>query len=125
MRFSGWICGAIMCLSAGLARAEDPWAGDWHLDLTSYIWMPSLSGNLTVLGRESPVNLSFIDILQEKSSLIGIEGRLGVRKGRIGVYIDGLYNKIGIDNISGPLGFAKANANMTLTFVESAVYYDL
>jgi hypothetical protein len=125
MRLSGLICGAIICLSAGLARAEDPLAGDWHLDLTTYLWAPSLNGNLTGRGRESPVNASFIDILKDSDSLIGIEGRLGVRKGRVGVYVDGLYNKIGADNLSGPFGFAKADASVNLTFIESAVYYDL
>ncbi len=108
-----------------MARAEDPLQGDWHLDLTSYLWAPALNGNLTIRGHEAPVDLSFIDILKDSSSIIGIEGRLGVRKGRIGVYVDGLYNKIGFENLSGPLGFAKANASVTLTFIESAVYYDL
>jgi len=87
--------------------------------------MPALNGNLTVKGREAPVDLSFIDILQDSSSIIGLEGRLGVRKGRFGVYVDGLYNKIGFDNLSGQRGFAKVDATVTLTYVESAIYYDL
>jgi hypothetical protein len=108
-----------------MARAQDPFLGDWHLDLTSYIWTPALTGDIAVRGHETPVNASFIDILKDSDSIIGIEGRLGIRKGRFGVYVDGLYNRIGADNLSGPLGFAKVDATATLTFIESAVYYQL
>src|SRR5437762_11507620 len=95
MRLSGLICGAILCLCAGLARAEDPLAGDWHLDLTSYLWAPSLNGDLTGRGRESPVNASFIDILKDSDSLIGIEGRLGLSESRVGASLVGSSYTIG------------------------------
>jgi hypothetical protein len=125
MRLSGLICGAVLCLAAGMAHAEDPFAGDWHFDFTGYLWAPSLNGSLTVKGREAPINLSFINILQDTDSLIGLEGRIGVRKGRFGVYVDGLYNKLGANDLSGPHGFAKSDASVNLTFIESAIYYDL
>jgi hypothetical protein len=125
MRILGLICGAVLCLCAGMARAEDPFLGDWHVDLTSYVWISSLNGNVTARGHDTPVDASFIDILKDSDSLIGLEGRLGVSKGRFGVYIDGLYNKIGADNLSGPFGFAKIDATVTLTLIESAVYYRL
>ena len=125
MRFSGLIWGAILTLWAGLAQAQNPLEGDWHVDLSVYVWATSFDGSVTLRGREVPTDVGFIDILKNADSLVALEGRLGVRKGRIGVYVDGLYNKVGMDDLSGPFGFAKVDATVTQAYVESAVFYDV
>ena len=125
MRLAGLFWGAILSLWAGFAYAEGPFDGDWHVDLSTYLWATSFDGNIGVLrGREIPVDAGFIDILDNADSLIAVEGRLGVRKGRIGVYVDGLYNQVGFDDLSGPFGFARGDATVELTYIESAVFYN-
>jgi hypothetical protein len=124
MRFSGLIWGAVLSLWAGMAYAENPLEGDWHVDLSAYVWATSFDGSVTIRGREAPVDSGFIDIIKNADSLVALEGRLGVRKGRIGIYVDGLYNKVGFDDLSGPFGFTNADATATLTYIESAVFYN-
>ena len=125
MRLSGLIWGTILTLCAGVAHAENPLAGDWHLDLSTYVWATSFDGTATLRGRDVPVDVGFVDILRNSDSILAVEGRLGIRKGRVGVYVDGLYNRVGLDDLSGPFGFAKADATATLTYIESAVFYNV
>jgi hypothetical protein len=125
MRIISLLAAAVLSLVAGAARAGDATDDNFHMDLTSYLWATSFNGNVGAGGINVPVSAGFIDILQNADSLIGIEGRLGVRKGRFGAYVDGLWNKVGLDTVSGPLGLARINPTLTLTYVEGALFYRL
>jgi hypothetical protein len=112
-----------VALVAGPALAGDPIDDSFHINFTGYLWAPAFHGTTGVRGFDVPVNASFADILENSDSLIGIEGRLGVSYGRFGAYVDGLWNKVGIDTVSGPFGFARIDPTLTLTYVEGALFY--
>ena len=46
---------------------------------------------MTVLGVNSEVDSSFLDLLEETDTLVGLAGRLEVTKGRFGVFGDFFY----------------------------------
>ncbi len=86
-------------LTAGAADGsggEDRWA----VGVNFAIWAPGIVGDIGV-GRFVPhVNASFLDILSDTDSVIGVTGLVRVSKGKIGGYFGGSYNKMGLD--AGP-----------------------
>jgi hypothetical protein len=70
---------------AVLATAPPMWAGDdqppvWHVTFTPYIWAAGIHGDVTVRGRDTSPDASFIDILENTDSLIGLQGHLAVTR---------------------------------------------
>ncbi|MFO1060044.1 MAG: hypothetical protein U1E53_24135 [Dongiaceae bacterium] len=124
MRIVSLAAAAMLCLAAVAARAGETADNDFHVDLTSYLWATSFNGNIGAGPVSAPVSAGFIDILDNSDSLVGIEGRLGVRKGRFGAYVDGLWNRVGFDTVNGPFG-SRIAPTMTLTYVEGALFYRL
>ena len=101
------------------AQSADP--DKWRFELDFYNWAPSLAGKAGIRGHDTEFSSSFVDILQKSDSLIGIAGRLEVGKGPWTGYVDGVYTKIGVDNIGvGPL---RANIKLDLAFVTGGLYY--
>jgi hypothetical protein len=97
MRVLGHIAGAAACLAAASAAAEEPAADKWQFSIAPYIWTTALNGDLALHGRPADIDASFVDILQDTDSVIGLEGRFELRKGSWGAYVDGLYNRLGAD----------------------------
>jgi hypothetical protein len=80
------------------------WAADdsaWHVALTPYVWAAGVYGDVTAKGLTAPVSASFIDVVENTDSIIGLQGRLEVSRGRWGGFVDGTYLKLGVDDI-GP-----------------------
>jgi hypothetical protein len=123
MRILKLFVAAALCLAAASARAGDAGDDGWHLDFTGYVWMPSFHGSTGVRGIDIPVSASFGDILRNSDSLVGLEGRLALRNGPFGVYVDGLWNRVGLDTVTGPFGLASIQPTATLTYVEGALFY--
>jgi hypothetical protein len=119
----GLVAAAILALATRTSPAAEPNDDVWHLDLTTYLWAPSFSGTTGVHGFDVPVHFGFIDIIENSDSLIGFEGRLAVRKGRFGAYVDGLWNRVEGDTVTGPFGFLHIDPTLTLTYVEGALFY--
>jgi hypothetical protein len=97
MRLAAGLVGFALCVAATAARAEDQASDKWQFTITPYIWATSLNGDVTVKGRKTNVDASFIDILQDTDSIIGIEGHAEAWKGRFGAYMDGVYVRMGSD----------------------------
>jgi hypothetical protein len=123
MRIISLVAAAALCLAPWAARADGPGGDDLEVNLTSYLWATSFNGNIGARGFSVPANAGFVDILQNSESIIGIEGRLGVRRGRFGAYVDGLWNRVELDTVTGPFGFARIDPKLTLTYVEGALFY--
>jgi len=66
----------------------------WHFTVAPYAWALSLNGKIGVGKRDTTVDASFIDILRESNSLIGIEGHVEAQRDRFGFFFDGIYTII-------------------------------
>lgn len=107
-----------------LAAAAD--ASDaWRFDLDTWAWAASINGTVGVRGLTTDVNASFIDILQNSDSILGIAGRLEVGKGKWAGFVDGMYMKIGVENLSGPVGFTDIDMTMKMGLVDFGLMYRL
>jgi len=128
-----WMALGAMAI-AGTARADDakpaaPAEDDgWQFTAAPYAWALGINGDIGNGKQQSPVDLSFTDILQKSDSLIGAEGHFEAQHKRFGLFLDGIYAKITASaNQSASNGIASANldvdANLQLAFVEAGTFY--
>jgi hypothetical protein len=97
-RVAGMLAVALLLAgTASVARAADDDPDAWHVRITPYAWAPGIYGDVTVLGVNSEVDSSFLDLLEETDTLVGLAGRLEVTKGRFGVFGDVFYAKTKIE----------------------------
>jgi hypothetical protein len=105
-------------LPAGPAAAQPaavPEAG-WRLHLTGYGWFASTAGIVGAGGVTGKVDDGFLDTLRQTDSLIGLMGRAELRRGRLGLFVDGQHTRLGYDDVRvGPLTI---DAESRLTTVE-------
>lgn len=111
----------------GSMLASPVWAdGDeWRIDLNTWVWAMGIEGDVGARGLTTSVDASFTDVLDASDSLIGLAGRLEVGKGKWGGFLDGAYNKIGVDNATGPLGLANVDATVKQGVVDFGLMYRL
>ena len=79
----------VALLSIARAQDDDPTA--WHVTLTPYVWAAGIYGDVTVRGLDAEVSSSFLDVLEETDSLVGLAGHLEVTRGRLGAFGDVFY----------------------------------
>jgi hypothetical protein len=99
-----WTVGLVFVCAVFVTSAA--WAADrgppvWHVDIMPYVWAAGLYGDVTVKGVTAPASASFVDILRNTDSLIGIQGRIEVSRGPWGVFVDCGYIKMKEDEL-GP-----------------------
>lgn len=119
--------GVLACTGAATAEsaaantaATDPDA--WRFQAATYGWLISVSGSTTSHGQTVDTNASFIDLLQKSDSLIGYMGYLEADKGKVGVYADFVFTKMGFTTsqaayrnpVAGLKLSATANAALTM-----------
>ena len=114
------------------AVGADPDA--WHFRFASYGWAMNVAGSLTALGQTSDGNASFIQLIQKSDSLIGFMGDIEANKGRVGVYADLVWAKLGFDHstassrnpIAGLQISTSSNTAVTytMTIVEAGGLYE-
>ena len=98
-RVVGMLAMALLtCATASVARAADEDPDAWHVTLTPYAWAPGLYGDVTILGRDATLDASFLDILENTDTVVGLAGRLEVTRGRFGVFGDAFYTKTSVQN---------------------------
>ena len=100
------------------AEAFEP-ADGWTFRVTPYAWIMGLEGSQTIRGRTVDVSASFIDILENSDSLIGLMGYAEARKGRWGIFGDGVYSAItasggATHDFTGPFGRVKGTLDAAL-----------
>src|SRR5262245_62298796 len=90
MRHFGQLAGVSIWLMATAAGAAETTTttDKWQFSIAPYVWATGLNGDVGLHGRSVNVDASFTDILQDTDSIIGLEGRVEVRKGDWGGYID-------------------------------------
>ena len=87
-----------------LAVVQPVWAkekpaeeGGWEISASAYMWFLTLSGDVTVKGNTSHVDMDFGDIWSELN-MAGM-GAFEARKGNWGLLFDGLYSDLGKSEI--------------------------
>src|SRR5205807_9938618 len=96
--------------------AEPPAMADpepWRFNLALYGWAMNVSGNVTVRNQTIDTNASFIDLVQKSDSLIGFMGYLEADKGRLGIYSDLVFAKMGFG--AGQTNYRNPVAGLKIT----------
>ncbi len=96
----------------------------FSLDFRPQIWMPSVSGSVGVGDRTANVEESFIDILENTDSVIGLSGRVTVAYDRFEAFTDITWIRLGFDKVTTPSG-ARFSTTMTLMISDACIAYNL
>ena len=123
MRLSWLAAWLIIVVLPPPTKADEPAAEGWKFSLTPYVWMTGLEGQVGLRGITAAVDASFIDILQDTDSVIGLEGHFEARYGPWGGFFDGLWTKLGADGI--PAGRTTLRVEMQLALMELGGLYHL
>jgi hypothetical protein len=96
----------------------------FSLDFRPQIWMPSVSGSVGVGDRTANVEESFIDILDNTDSVIGLSGRVTVAYDRFEAFTDITWIRLGFDKVTTPSG-ARFSTTMSLMISDACIAYNL
>lgn len=119
------------------ARAQEAPADPepWRFTATAYGWLISTSGNATARGQTTDFSASFLQLVQKSDSLIGWMSYFEADKGRVGVYADFVWTRLGFSNSTAsyrnPIGglqlssVANQAMTFTMTIVETGGVYEV
>jgi hypothetical protein len=109
----------------------------WSFTLAPYVWTPSLVGSSTVRGRTTDVDVTFVDILDHTKvpkDLFGVMAYFEARNGRVSLFADVLYLKVGlnsdmtrsrgVDALNASVG-ASAGLKIEMVIAEAAAAYEI
>ena len=104
---------AVFSLFAGSASAQMALEGDftkdisadknWHFEVTPYLWIAGIDGDIAVGPYKATYAVSFSDLLHHLK--FGVMATEEIRKGRIVFLSDELYMKVGSQKVKGVEGF--------------------
>jgi hypothetical protein len=114
---------ALLLIPAGAGAQPGPTLGGWTLDLTAYGWLPAMDGTVGARAVRAKVSNSFADTIRESDSVLGFSARGELRRGRLGLFLDGMYSQLGYDDVrAGP---ASVDATSVLGLVEFGAAYEV
>jgi hypothetical protein len=113
--------GLLVLATASMARAADEDPTAVHVTITPYVWAAGIYGDVTVRGVDASPSASFLDILENTDSLVGLQGHLEVTRGRFGVFGDVFYVKTKVED-AGTTGL---DVTTRMWFVEFGGQYRL
>lgn len=93
----------------------------WRFNLSFYMWLPGVSGDVGAGPFTADVDADFIDVVEDSDSVFGLSGRFAVEKGPWGGFVNGTYMQVGVDDTGGQLNQLDVTAE--LAFVEFAAKY--
>jgi opacity protein-like surface antigen len=92
----------VVAATPALGQPADQTEGGWRLEVTPYVWMAGVTGDIHAGPASATIGASFSDILNSLD--FGLMGLLQVRKGRVGFSFDGMYTRLTKDGTtSGPV----------------------
>ena len=114
---------------------------EWQFRVTPYVWIPGVSGDVTVRGNPVDIDVNVFDLFDSGSSgvdldsLAALMGYLEASKGRWSIYGDIVWGKFGLSgdavaqrnptaNLSLSAG-ANAGLDYETTMIESGVAYQV
>jgi hypothetical protein len=111
-----WVAGSV-CADESSDRQSD-----WEFKVSPYLWFHSASGDVTVRGQESDLDLSFSDIWDELNiaAMLVFEGR----KDRWGFVGEALYANLGKSTSTGVAGI-KIDPMVVLSYLSAGGFYRL
>lgn len=115
------LVGLLVGGTASAARAADEDPNAWHVTVTPYAWAPGIYGDVTVRGVSAEVDTSFLDLLDKTDTLVGLDARLEVTRGRFGVFGDAFYTKAEVEDA----GVTGLDVTTRMWFVEFGAQYRL
>ena len=104
--------------------SKNLYAGEnWEFQLTPYLWLISMKGDVTVKGQTSDVDLSFSDFLDDLKFAAQVHFEATRKKGpRLGFWLDGTYVKLESDANIGPINLDIQNQ---FVIIEGAFFLNL
>ncbi len=110
-------------LNFGALQDDSTEADGWRVNFNTWIWLAGVDGTVGARGLTVDVSASFGDILDASDSILAFSGRLEVAKGRWGGFIDGMYMNLGVDDVTGPLGFADIDVTFEMILIDFGATY--
>ena len=110
----------VMTSATSAVCAQCPEPDKWHYSLTPYAWLSSISGDVTVRGLSSPVDIGISEIIKKLNWITQLH--IEAEKGDWGYYLDPTFVKISSGASAGDLS---ASFGFRQWLVESAVTYQL
>lgn len=91
-------------LLAAPAAGEPPPERDWEFAATPYIWLPAMTGSVTVRGREAEVDTDVADLFTETDLILAVQLELEAwYRQRFGLLLNGQWTRLDQDdNLLGP-----------------------
>jgi len=102
---------------------DDGTSGGWRVDFNTWIWVMGIEGDIGARGLVTDVSASFSDVLEASDSLVALSGRVEVGYGKWGGFIDGMWASIGVDDVTGPLGFASVDITFEQVLIDFGIMY--
>lgn len=103
-------------LATGSAAAAQDGDGDWHFIVAPYLLAPSLTGDITVRGREAEADIGPGDVFSNLN--LGFMGYMEANNGRWGVGTDIIYSDVDVTDDA-----RIAEVDSTQAVITAVVYY--
>ncbi|MDO9713689.1 hypothetical protein [Paracraurococcus lichenis] len=97
--------------------------GGWTFSLESYGWLTAMTGTAGAGSVRVPVDNSFIDTLKQADSVLAFSGHAEARRGPIAVFLDGMWSRLGVDDVSA--GPARVDVTSTFALAELGGAYEV
>lgn len=95
----------------------------WRAELTAWIWLMGVEGDIGLGDRVSNVSASILDIIEDSDSLFSLSGRLEFGYDRFGAFVDATYADIAANDQSGPLGVANIDVSIEQTIIDYGLMF--
>jgi hypothetical protein len=96
-----------------LPAAEAAAGEKWWFAIDFSLWLPGISGDVGVAGVTTHVDSSFVDILDDTDSVIGLAGEFAFGRGKLGGYVNGFWSKMG-QEVADPAGTIDITSDMAI-----------
>jgi len=120
------VAAGMLLVVSGAAQGAAP--GEWQMEATPYLWLAGLKGDTQIgASPQANIDLSPSDVLDKLD--FGLMGTFEARKGRWGVFLDGVYAKLSdsaggsISLRGGPGVNVNADATVKQTIFSAALQY--
>lgn len=95
----------------------------WRIGVATWVWVLGLEGDVGVRGRSAQIDASFVDIVDASDSILAFSGRVEVAYKRFGMYADGFYADLGVEEATGPRGVGNVEIEYQQTIIDFGAMY--
>lgn len=95
----------------------------WRGEVTAWLWLVGMEGDVQLGDRKSSVSANFVDVVEASDSMFAFSGRLELGYGEIGGFVDAMYANLGAEDQSGPDGVSKIDVSNELGVVDFGLMY--